>query len=138
MMKKRTIFRNLAILTTLLAVAFPLRAVQTAPEALAGTWSVEVYVENEVFYLTLTLRSDEGGVLGGTISESYGTFTDLPVTELLFDQGRLSFRISAPTPPDGLERTVSFEFAVTDEASMEGTVGVPDLGVAGRAKAAKI
>jgi len=136
-MKKRTFFRNLAILTTLLAVAFPLRAVQTAPEALAGTWSVEVYVETEVYYLTLTLRAAAGGGLEGTVSESYGSFTDVSIGEVKYEDANLSFQISAPTPPDGLERTVSFDFAVKDEASMEGTLGVPDLGVAGRAVAAK-
>ncbi|OGD25895.1 MAG: hypothetical protein A2Y56_00035 [Candidatus Aminicenantes bacterium RBG_13_63_10] len=130
------VFLRLMIAAGLLAVGLPLQAQQASPEKIAGTWSVEIAVDTEAFFLSLTLGASGEG-LEGSVSETYGSFTDLPITETVFDGTTLSFQFIAPTPPDGMERAVLVELKVVDESTMEGTLSVPDLGVAGQVKASK-
>jgi hypothetical protein len=120
----------------LLALVPALPAQQASPDKVAGVWNVEVAVDTEVFYLTLTLRASEGG-LEGAISESYGSFTDVPIADVVFDGTGLNFGFAAPTPPDGLERAIKVELKILEESKMEGILFVPDMGLAAPVKAAR-
>jgi hypothetical protein len=64
--------------------------------------------------------------LAGAVSESQGTFTDLPVSNIVFDGENLNFEFTCATPPDGLERLVKAEFKVGVD-TLDGTMSVPDL-----------
>jgi len=135
MMKKRSAFFFLAP-AALLAVALSVPAQQAAPDKVAGVWNVEVSVETDVFYLTLTLRAAEGK-LEGEISEAYGSFANVPITEVVYDGTVLNFAFNAPTPPDGLERAIKVEFKVLDETHLEGILTVSDLGLGAPVKAVR-
>src|SRR4030042_1569009 len=105
------VFLRLMIAAGLLAVGLPLQPQQASPEKIAGTWSVEIAVDTEAFFLSLTLGASGEG-LEGSVSETYGSFTDLPITETVFDGTTLSFQFIAPTPPDGMERAGLVELKV--------------------------
>lgn len=109
------------------------RAGQQTPDygKILGTWRIEVDADGESYHLTLNLKSVEGG-LEGTISESMGYFSDVPVSKIVFDGENLSFEFNSPTPPDGMERLVSAEFKVGVD-TMDGAVNVPELGVSATA-----
>jgi hypothetical protein len=90
-----------------------------------GLWKIAVDANTEYYYLVLEIKEAEGK-LTGAISETQGTFTDLPVGNLVFDGENLTFEFTCPTPPDGLERLVKAEFKVGVD-SLEGTMSVPDI-----------
>jgi hypothetical protein len=92
---------------------------------IVGTWKVEIDAGGEYYYLTLEMRVTEGN-LEGTVSESQGIFTNLPISEILFDGENLSFEFTSPTPPDGLQRLVKAEFKVGVD-NLEGMMSVPDI-----------
>ena len=102
---------------------------------IVGTWKIDVDADGEYYYLTLQLKNVEGN-LEGTISESTGFFSDVPVSEIVFDGENLSFEFNAPTPPDGVERQVLAEFKVGVD-TMNGVVNVPDLEVSAAATATR-
>ncbi len=84
------------------------------PESLAGSWDLTIEAGEMVLTLRLTLVL-ENGALSGKISDSYGTFSDVPVTDLKIENSTLSFNLTVPSPPDGLTRTWTFEFQVNGE-----------------------
>ncbi len=84
------------------------------PESLVGNWELTVEAGEMVITLKLTLAL-ENGVLSGKISDSYGTFSDVPVTDLKVENSSLSFNLTVPSPPDGLTRTWTFELQVGEE-----------------------
>lgn len=84
------------------------------PESLVGNWELTVEAGEMVITLKLTLAL-ENGVLSGKISDSYGTFSDVPVTDLKVENSSLSFNLTVPSPPDGLTRTWTFELQVGGE-----------------------
>mgnify|MGYP001055838487 CR=1 FL=1 len=100
-----------------------------------GVWKIEVNADGDYYYLTLNLK-DVGGALEGTVSESQGYFTDVPISEIVFDGENLSFEFNSPTPPDGVTRLVSAEFKVGLD-TMDGVINVPDLGVSATATATR-
>jgi len=100
-----------------------------------GVWKIEVDADGEYYYLTLDLKSVDG-TLEGTVSESQGYFTDVPVSEIVFEGENLSFDFNSPTPPDGVARLVTAEFKVGVD-TMDGVVNVPDLGVSATATATR-
>jgi len=110
---------------------------QAAPDygKILGKWKIEINADGEYYYLTLNLRS-LNGTLEGTISESMGYFTDVPVSEVVFDGENLKFEFTSPTPPDGVERLVSAEFKVGVDV-MDGVVNVVELGVSATATATR-
>ena len=118
------------------ASVLPLFSQEAAQDKLIGVWNVEVLVDTEAFYLTLTMTLTEGK-LGGTVTELSGSFSDVPLSEAAFDGTTLTVSFNAPTPPDGLERAIGFELKAVDDTNLEGTVNVPDLGVIGQVKAVK-
>jgi hypothetical protein len=90
-----------------------------------GTWKVEIDAGEQFYYLALVLKVSEGK-LEGTVSESQGSFTDVPLANILLDGDKLNFEFTCPTPPDGIERLVMAEFKVGVD-KLEGTVSVPDI-----------
>ena len=65
-----------------------------------GDWNMEVDAGGEFYYLTFTIEKT-GGELSGTISESSGFFSEIPLENIEFDGTNLSFEMTIPTPPDG-------------------------------------
>jgi hypothetical protein len=98
-----------------------------------GSWDVEVYADGDAYYLTMELKVTEGK-LEGTISESMGTFSDVPLTEITFDGENLNFQFTSPTPPDGLSRLVKTEFKLVED-KLDGVMIVEELGVTASASA---
>lgn len=92
-----------------------------------GTWEIEVEAEGEFYSLALILKMSDDE-LKGTISESTGYFSDVPLSNIEYDGSSLRFEYTAPTPPDGYERVIKTEFEVGDN-TLEGTMSVDDLGV---------
>jgi hypothetical protein len=100
-----------------------------------GTWDVEVMAQGQSYYLILVL-SENQGELEGKISEQGGMFTDAVLSSIKFDGENLSFEFTGPTPPDGVQRLIQTTLALNGDV-MEGSVTVPDLGIAAQAKATK-
>ena len=100
-----------------------------------GTWKVEVYAGNSTYYLNLVVI-DNQGQLEGRVSESMGSFTDMPISEIFYDSVTFRFDFVAPTPPDGMSRTVKADFKVAED-TMGGTINVPDLDVIADARATR-
>lgn len=84
------------------------------PESLVGSWELTVEAGEMVITLKLTLAL-ENGALSGKISDSFGTFSEVPVTDLKVENSSLSFNLTVPSPPDGLTRTWTFELQVSGE-----------------------
>lgn len=84
------------------------------PESLVGSWELTVEAGEMVITLKLALAL-ENGALSGKISDSYGTFSEVPVTDLKIENSTLSFNLTVPSPPDGLTRTWTFELQVSGE-----------------------
>ncbi|MDI6849459.1 MAG: hypothetical protein QME69_06670 [Candidatus Saccharicenans sp.] len=84
------------------------------PEDLVGDWELTVEAGEMVITLRLTLAL-ENGVLGGKISEAYGTFAEMPVADLKVENSSLSFNLTVPSPPDGMTRTWTFELQASGE-----------------------
>jgi hypothetical protein len=100
-----------------------------------GTWDVEIMDEGQSYYLTLVL-SENQGTLEGRISEQSGMFTDAVLSSIDFDGENLSFEFTGPTPPDGMQRLIQTALKLNGNL-MEGSVTIPDLGIAAQAKATK-
>ncbi|MFQ6037535.1 MAG: hypothetical protein ACE5LV_02850, partial [Candidatus Aminicenantales bacterium] len=56
-------------------------AIQTETALIAGEWDMEVSAGDEVYYLTFTIEETEEG-LKGSISESSGYFSDVPLENI--------------------------------------------------------
>jgi hypothetical protein len=117
--------------------SFLLAQNQAAPDygKILGTWDVEVNADGEFYYLTMNIEKSEEG-LKGTVSESTGSFSDVPLKEIQYDGQSLKFQFTSPTPPDGLERLVKADFKVGDD-KLEGTMAVEDMGLSVPATATK-
>jgi len=101
-----------------------------------GDWEIELDAEGEYFYLSMTVKEEEGK-LASSISEASGFFVDVPLTDIVYDGENFNFQFSAPTPPDGMERIIKGEFKVgTDQ--MEGLIIVDDLGLSAPAMAERV
>jgi hypothetical protein len=100
-----------------------------------GTWDVEIMAEGQSYYLTLVLNENQGQ-LEGKISEQSGMFTDAGLSSITFDGENLSFEFTGPTPPDGMQRLIQTALKLNGDV-MEGSVTIPDLGIAAQAKATK-
>ncbi|MDH7492485.1 MAG: hypothetical protein QHH44_01240 [Candidatus Saccharicenans sp.] len=94
-------------------------------ESLVGTWELTIDAGEMVITLNLALAL-ENGLLTGKVSESYGTFAEVPVEALKLENSSLSFNLTVPSPPDGLTRSWTFELQVSGE-ELEGIVYNNDL-----------
>lgn len=134
MNKRFQLFLILLALFVLTTFSYSQAAQEKADQGkVVGTWKIEVDADGEYYYLTMELK-DVAGKLEGTISESQGTFTNVPLSELLYDGTTLSFVFKSPTPPDGVERTVRGEFKAGAD-KMDGAMLVTELGVTAPATA---
>jgi hypothetical protein len=100
-----------------------------------GTWKVEVYGGGAAYHLDLIV-TDNQGQLEGKVSESTGLFADVAISEIFYDSETFRFEFVAPTPPDGMPRTVIADFKVAGD-KMAGTITVPDLNFVGEATATR-
>ena len=92
-------------------------------------------VGGEFYYLSFSIeKTDEG--LKGSISESSGLFSDVPLANIEFDDTHLSFETNIPTPPDGYENLVKSELKLV-EGKLEGILSVEALGISAAATATK-
>jgi hypothetical protein len=112
-------------------------AAQESPDQnkVVGTWKVEIYGGGATYHMELAV-TDNQGQLEGKVSESTGLFTDVPISEILYDSVTFRFEFVAPTPPDGMSRTVIADFKVAGD-KMAGTVSIPDLNFVGEATATR-
>jgi len=133
-MKKTSCLFGLGVAVTVVLVAGSALA-QEKPDLskVVGTWKVEVYAGNAAYYIDLSV-TEASGQLAGTVSESMGSFTDVAISDIHYDSVAFRFDFVAPTPPDGMSRTVKADFKVGED-KMEGTITVPDLDVIADASA---
>lgn len=110
-------------------------AIQTETALIAGEWDMEVSAGDEVYYLTFTIEETEEG-LKGSISESSGYFSDVPLENITFDGTMLRFEMTVPTPPDGYESLVKAELELV-EGRLEGILTVEEMGLSATAVALK-
>jgi len=100
-----------------------------------GDWELEVDAGGEYFYLSFSIeKADEG--LKGSISESSGFFSDVPLENIEFDGKNLSFEMNIPTPPDGYENLVKTDLELV-EGKFTGTLSVESMGISAAAAATK-
>ena len=92
-----------------------------------GAWNLEVFAGDQTYSLVLNI-SEANGQLAGKVSESMGTFTDVPISEIFFDGVAFRFSFISPTPPDGSSRTVKADLKLNQD-TMGGTISVPDLDI---------
>jgi hypothetical protein len=120
--------KSIKVICLIFIFSFSLFAFQTGDlSRITGDWEIELEAEGEYFYLDMTVEELEGK-LSGTISESSGFFYDIELENIEYDGENFSFTFDAPTPPDGMERTVGGEFEVGDNG-LEGYINVADLEV---------
>jgi hypothetical protein len=104
-------------------------------DKILGDWEMEVDAGGEYFYLSFSLKKTDEG-LKGTISESSGFFSSVPLQNIEFDGTILRFEMSIPTPPDGYENLVKTELEWIG-GKFEGTLSVESLGVSASATVTK-
>jgi len=97
------------------------------PEKIAGSWALEVAAGDANYYLTLDLKA-AAGKLEGALSEQSGMFTNVPLTDLVWDGTRLKGTAKTPTPPDGAERPIKFDLTIKED-KCEGTVAIEEVGM---------
>ena len=125
-MRKSNILVAFAAAVIALSFAVSSLAQEKADTAkVLGAWKVDVYAGDQTYSLNLTVF-EENGILAGKISESLGTFTDVPISDIFFDGAAFRFSFISPTPPDGASRTVKADLKINQD-TMGGTVTVPDL-----------
>lgn len=133
---RKTSFRALLVTAVFILAATGVSAQEKAdPTKVVGTWTIDVYAGEATYTLSLAVTAAEGQ-LAGKISESMGAFSDVALSDILYDGDNFSFSFVAPTPPDGSSRMVKAEFKVdTDE--MNGTITVPDIEATVEARATR-
>lgn len=104
-------------------------------DKLVGTWKITIDAGEQYFYMTIELKMAEGK-LEGVISESMGSFSGVPLSNIKVEGDTLSFEFKSPTPPDGAERLVEAKFTVAGD-TLDGMVTVPDLMISARATGSK-
>jgi len=134
---RKSIFLFLFAVAVFVLVSVPSALSQEKADTakVVGSWNVEVYAGDQTYALKLVV-SEEQGQLAGKVSESMGTFTDVAISEIVYDGASFRFNFVSPTPPDGLSRTVKADFKVA-EGSMDGVINVPDLEFTAEAKATR-
>ncbi len=121
------------VLVVVVLTSFSLSAQK--PADLVGTWEGEGTLEGEVDpnVLTLVLKLEDGELVGH-MSDQYGSMVENPIEEVTVEEGVFSFSVSADM--DGQPMSVKFTMKV-DGDSMEGKLGLPDMGMTGAWEATK-
>jgi len=127
MLKKRLLW--LLLILAFLSSGQLLAQEKTAlkPEEIIGTWDILIEAEGLVINLTFKLEL-ENNVLTGKMSDQYGSFADVPVTDLKLENNTLSFNLTVSAPPDGRVRTWSWEVNIEADR-MEGLVYNNELNI---------
>ena len=110
--------------------------IQADHSKVLGDWEIELDAEGEYYYLSMTVKEEEGK-LAGTISEASGFFLDVPLMDIVYDGENFNFQFTAPTPPDGMERIIKGEYKVQTD-KMEGLIIVDDLGLSAPSTAERV
>lgn len=110
--------------------------IQADHSKVLGDWEIELDAEGEYYYLSMTVKEEEGK-LAGTISEASGFFVDVPLMDIVYDGENFNFQFTAPTPPDGMERIIKGEYKVQTD-KMEGLIIVDDLGLSAPSTAERV
>jgi len=132
----RVVEKSIKVICLIFVFSFSLFAFQTNDlSSITGDWEIELEAEGEYFYLDMTVEESEGK-LSGIISESSGFFYDIELENIEYDGKNFSFTFEAPTPPDGMERTIGGEFQV-GENGLEGFINLADLGISASAVATR-
>ena len=127
-MKRSSILVAFAAAAIALSLALtPLAQEKADMGKILGTWNLEVFAGDQTYSLVLNI-SEANGQLAGKVSESMGTFTDVPISEIFFDGVAFRFSFISPTPPDGASRTVKADLKLNQD-TMGGTISVPDLDI---------
>jgi hypothetical protein len=113
---------------------------QTAPAKvdnarIVGAWQLEVDVDGTYYYLNMNIL-EKAGKLEGAVSEVSGIFKDLPLSEVVFDGEKLTFKLNSPTPPDGVTREVGAELKLA-QGALDGVMRVPELVMSAPVKGAR-
>lgn len=126
----------IGIVWTGFCVMIPMNAQEPQDyDKILGSWDMEVDAGGEYFYLSFTIeKADEG--LKGSISESSGFFSDVPLENIEYEGTNLRFEMNIPTPPDGYQNLVKADLELVEER-LEGTLTVESLGVSASATATK-
>ncbi|MGB9835632.1 MAG: hypothetical protein ACPLRX_02695 [Candidatus Saccharicenans sp.] len=106
------------------------------PEALVGKWELVIEAEGMVINLVMQLNL-ENGTLAGKMTDQYGSFSDVPLTEVRLENDTLTFILTVASPPDGLVRPWTFELEFKEE-EMEGQVYNSELGISVPVRGKKI
>ncbi len=122
----------IAVLAAAVLFVLPLAAQQQpAPKPdyapLIGVWALEVNAGGEYYYLTLEFKLTEGKITGA-LSEQNGAFTNVPASNIEWDNTVLKFDFKSPTPPDGAERLIKSEFKSVG-GKLEGMMTIPEMGM---------
>ncbi len=119
-----------AVCVALMSVLLPAAGLTAAPADYAkviGTWELELQVEGQYYYLSMTLQ-EKDGALSGTVTEKSGFFTDSPLAEVTYENGVLVTLAAVPSPPDGSILSWWISLNVGDD-SAEGTISNSDIGI---------
>lgn len=129
MLRKKMVFWGVFLLLAAAGPAGLMAQEQTSigPEGLIGKWELVIEAEGMVINLVMQL-SLENGSLSGRMSDQYGTFSDVPITELKLENNTLSFILTVASPPDGLVRPWTFELKINGD-EFEGAVYSSELGI---------
>lgn len=105
----------------------------TAPDwqNVVGIWSLTVEADNYNIYLTLSLEL-AGDQVKGKMTEQSGMVPEVPLEGIEFDNENLKFVITAPSPPDGLNKVWKASFKVSGD-KLEGAFFNEELGIAAAA-----
>jgi hypothetical protein len=124
---------KIGILCALLAASGAAAQEQAKPKTdwkpLLGTWTLQMDMQGNAFFMTLELKLDEKGELAGTLSDQMGMMPVAPVSNAEFDGTTFKGDVKAQTPPDNAERTLKLE-AKLAEGKLEGQLLVADMGFA--------
>lgn len=115
------------------ALARPSGQVATATDwqKVIGIWSLTVEADSYNIYLTLSLELNEG-LVKGKMTEQSGMIPEVPLEAVEFDNENLKFAITAPSPPDGLNKVWKASFKVFGD-KLEGAFFNEELGIAAAA-----
>lgn len=132
-MKKAAIVLLAVTLLASGAFARPSDQAATAPDwqKVVGLWSLTVEGDGYNIYLTLSLELGEG-LVKGKMTEQSGMIPEVPLEAVEFDNENLKFVITAPSPPDGLNKVWKASFKVSGD-KLEGVFFNEELGIAAAA-----
>jgi len=97
------------------------------PENLVGKWELVIEAEGMVINLVMQLELEKE-TLTGRMTDQYGTFSDVALTELKLENDTLTFILTVASPPDGLVRPWTFELKLAGE-EVEGMVYNNEMGI---------